>query len=171
MYSTRIFADIIECLTHRQPAIRSIAEQMSDIVLEYDRKDNGELGALAKSILKKRFENYNRVWLQAVMNTSHSMGSEMLHHQSSGDISVVNNQQGNNYANYYLQEELVHGGAGMLIDDDLMPSGKLTSVSHKYTNSGPNSFSSNGPYSNSMQQSVRTMSFTHLFLFSLCSFP
>jgi len=155
MYSTRIFADIIECLTNRQPALRSMAERMSDIVLEYDRKENGELGALAKSILKKRFENYNRVWLQAVMSSDAMGGPEMLHHTSSGDLSVVNNQQGNNYANYYLQEELVHGTNGIMLDDDLMPSGKLSSVSHKYTSSAPNSYSSNG---GSVHQSV---SYTH----------
>jgi hypothetical protein len=31
MYSTRIFSDIIECLTHRNAAVRMKAEQMSDI--------------------------------------------------------------------------------------------------------------------------------------------
>ena len=31
MYSTRIFSDIIECLTHRSSAVRMKAEQMSEI--------------------------------------------------------------------------------------------------------------------------------------------
>ncbi len=89
MYSTRIFSDIVECLSHRNAAVRNKAEKMSDIgkedklisspflltalfapfsctVLEYDRKDDGELGTLAKTIVKKRFENYNKVWLQTV---------------------------------------------------------------------------------------------------------
>lgn len=63
MYSTRIFSDIIECLTHRSTAIRSKAEIMSEIVLEYDRKPTGELGQLGKQVLKKRFESFNKVWL------------------------------------------------------------------------------------------------------------
>jgi hypothetical protein len=30
MYSTRVFTDIIDCLTHRSAAVRAKAEQMSE---------------------------------------------------------------------------------------------------------------------------------------------
>ena len=33
------------------------------LVLEYDRKDSGELGQLGAQIRKKRFESYNQVGL------------------------------------------------------------------------------------------------------------
>jgi hypothetical protein len=70
MYSTRVFADIIECLSHRNSAIRNKAEKMSEFVFEYDRKSDGELGQLAKSIIRKKFENYNKVWLQTVIGNN-----------------------------------------------------------------------------------------------------
>lgn len=72
MYSTRIFSDIIECLTHRSTVIRSKAEVMSDIVLEYDRKNTGEMGQLGKQVLKKRFESYNKVWLANVVESGNN---------------------------------------------------------------------------------------------------
>lgn len=75
MYSTRLFADIIDCLTHRSASIRSCAEKMSEFVLEYDRKNDGTLGQLGKQVIKKRFESYNKAWLANVnMDTANNGG-------------------------------------------------------------------------------------------------
>ena len=83
MYSTRIVVDIIECLAHRNFAVRSKAERLTDIsktymhaympvfihddsplytVLEFDRKASGEPGQLGQEIIRKRFESYNKVY-------------------------------------------------------------------------------------------------------------
>lgn len=109
MYSTRIFSDIIECLGHRNSSIRAKAEKMSEFVYEYDRKADGELGQMAKSIIKKRFENYNRLWLNTVFGSAGgggggggpgssssgiggtggvNMSNNSLYGSYSGDISV-----------------------------------------------------------------------------------
>lgn len=66
LYNTRIFADIVDCLDHRNPAVRAKAEEMSSIVLEFDRKPTGEFGAMGNQILKRRFETYNKAWLQSM---------------------------------------------------------------------------------------------------------
>jgi hypothetical protein len=66
MYSTRIVVDIIDCLSHKNFAVRQAADSITEIVLELDRKINGELGQLGMQIRKKRFEGYNMQWLQEV---------------------------------------------------------------------------------------------------------
>ena len=63
MYSTRIVVDIIECLSDPSAAVRACADEVTELVLEYDRKDDGELGQLGLQIRKKRFEGYNNRWL------------------------------------------------------------------------------------------------------------
>ncbi len=63
MYSTRIVVDIIECLSDPCAAVRACADEVTDFVLEYDRKESGELGQLGLQIRKKRFEGYNTRWL------------------------------------------------------------------------------------------------------------
>ncbi len=63
MYSTRIVVDIIECLSDPCSAVRNAADSITDLVLEYDRNENGELGQLGLQIRKKRFESYNNQWL------------------------------------------------------------------------------------------------------------
>ena len=68
MYSTRIVVDIIDCLSHRSQAIRMKAEKMSDIVLENDRKPNGEIGPMGKEVVRKRFDSYNKMWINNVLN-------------------------------------------------------------------------------------------------------
>jgi len=63
MYSTRIVSDIIECLTHKNTAVRKAADSILEFVLEQDRQENGELGRLGAQIKKKRFESYNSQYL------------------------------------------------------------------------------------------------------------
>ena len=48
MYATRIVVDIIDCLSHSNPAIRQAADDVTDVVLELDRKPSGDLGQLGK---------------------------------------------------------------------------------------------------------------------------
>lgn len=66
LYETRIFADLIDCLDHKNAAVREKADQMSEIVFEYDRQPDGTLGKLANQILKRRFETFNKAWLNAM---------------------------------------------------------------------------------------------------------
>jgi len=67
MYSTRIVVDMLECLSHRNAAVRRAADAATELVLELDRKeDTGELGQLGLQIRKKRFEGFNAQWLSGV---------------------------------------------------------------------------------------------------------
>lgn len=66
LYSTRVVVDIIECLHHRNSAVRQLADTITELVLELDRQDNGSLGQLGLQIRKKRFESYNQRWLAEV---------------------------------------------------------------------------------------------------------
>jgi hypothetical protein len=65
LYSTRITVDVIDCLTHRNAAIRLLADRFCELVVEYDRNAHGDLGQLGLQIRKKRFESYNSGWLSA----------------------------------------------------------------------------------------------------------
>lgn len=69
MYSTRIVVDMLECLSHRNAAVRAAADVATELVLELDRKETGELGQLGLQIRKKRFEGYNAQWLTGVNNS------------------------------------------------------------------------------------------------------
>ena len=70
MYSTRVVVDIIDCLSHKNAAVRAASDRLTELVLEHDRKAGGELGALGVQIRKKRYEGYNRKWLAAVNHAS-----------------------------------------------------------------------------------------------------
>jgi len=95
MYSTRIVVDIIECLGHRNFAVRSKADKLTDIILEFDRKSNGEPGQLGMEIIRKRFESYNKIWLNTMMSMEVSngvsplgMGYDDLNRVNTGGINV-----------------------------------------------------------------------------------
>lgn len=66
MYSTRVIVDIIDCLSHKNAAVRAASDRLTELVLEHDRKADGELGALGVQIRKKRYGGYNLRWLAAV---------------------------------------------------------------------------------------------------------
>lgn len=74
MYSTRIVVDMLECLSHRNAAVRAAADVATELVLELDRKETGELGQLGLQIRKKRFEGYNSQWLVAVSGSGGAGG-------------------------------------------------------------------------------------------------
>jgi hypothetical protein len=92
MYNTRIFADIIESLTHRSAAVRAMAEKMSVFVLEHDRKADGSVGQLGKQVIKRRFESYNKVWLA---NTQYEMsgGGGMMGYDDNGSDHLMSTQE------------------------------------------------------------------------------
>jgi len=71
MYSTRIVVDIIECLHHKHPVVREKADEITELIFELDRLPSGAPGNLGSEIVKKRFESYNRVWIENsdVINT------------------------------------------------------------------------------------------------------
>jgi len=106
MYSTRIVVDIMECLSDPSAAVRACADEVTELALEYDRLENGDLGALGLRIRKKRFEGFNNKWLTQF---------DML----SGDPGHLGNQHfhGNlNSSNYE--------------DDDMEESDDLDGVAH-----------------------------------------
>ena len=87
MYSTRIVVEIIDCLSHKNVAIRNAADELTELVLEYDRLNNGDLGQLGKQIRKKRYEGFNMVWLKAFDGLSNSYGVDNSDDYESGDRS------------------------------------------------------------------------------------
>ena len=94
MYSTRIVVDIIECLSDPSAAVRAAADEVTELVLEYDRHDDGELGQLGMQIRKKRFESYNSKWLTQF---------DLL---SGGAGHMGNNYQNNNSQINYDDEDM-----------------------------------------------------------------
>jgi len=104
MYSTRIVVDIMECLSDPSAAVRACADEVTELALEYDRLENGDLGALGLRIRKKRFEGFNNKWLTQF---------DMLN----GDPGHVGNFNGSlNTSNYD--------------DDDMEESDDLEGVAH-----------------------------------------
>ncbi len=85
MYSTRVVVDVLECLNHRNPAVRGKADKITELVLEFDRNNSGEPGQLGSEIIRKRFESYNRIWIQAVNQQEGSMYTGGLGGPGSGD--------------------------------------------------------------------------------------
>jgi hypothetical protein len=75
----------MDCLSHKNAAVRRAADSILEFVLEQDRKDDGELGKLGNQIKKKRFEGYNSAWLQELANLdSESMGYDQSGYGRSG---------------------------------------------------------------------------------------
>jgi hypothetical protein len=140
MYSTRIFSDIVECLSHRNSAIRNKSEKMSEFILEYDRKADGELGQLAKSIIRKRFENYNKPWLTNVIGSNYSAitGAEpsssslygLVNGSFSGDLSLNTLGSNNGGGNRFSPD----GGIMMMNNGDRLPSSQEMMNGAKYLN-------------------------------------
>lgn len=133
MYSTRIVVDIIECLTDPSAAVRAAADEVTDLVLEYDRHEDGELGQLGLQIRKKRFESYNSKWLthfdMLSGGTGHS-GGTVYDYQDDNDYRGV--QHGSMEWKMMMRQKELQGlaldmsdldGAGKIINDDMPSSG------------------------------------------------
>lgn len=54
---------VVDYLTHKNEAIRSMAYEICDRVAEMDRQEDGTFGDLGKRIRKHKFEYYNQLWL------------------------------------------------------------------------------------------------------------
>eukprot|EP00605_Chrysophyceae_sp_TOSAG23-4_P001178 GSChrysophyteH1.ASY1.ANO1.1286.1 assembled CDS len=139
MYSTRIVVDIIECLTDPSAAVRAAADEVTDLVLEYDRHEDGELGQLGLQIRKKRFESYNSKWLThfdmlsggAGHNGSTGYGNDDGYdYQDDDDYRGV--QHGSMEWKMMMRQRELKGlaldmsdldGAGKIINDDMPSSG------------------------------------------------
>ena len=89
MYSTRIVVEIIDCLNHKNAAIRNAADELTELVLEYDRLNNGDLGQLGKQIRKKRYEGFNMIWLKALDGLSNNYGGDNSDDYETGDRSTT----------------------------------------------------------------------------------
>ncbi|CAM9780427.1 unnamed protein product, partial [Phaeothamnion confervicola] len=56
---------MLACLDHpRVPAIRRMAAAGLDLVLEFDRNEDGTVGELGVQVRRHRFRSYNKEWLQ-----------------------------------------------------------------------------------------------------------
>jgi hypothetical protein len=66
MYGTRVVVDIMDCLAHKNAAVRDMADTVVGLVLEVDRQEDGQLGQLGQQIRKKRFKSFNQRWLLAM---------------------------------------------------------------------------------------------------------
>ncbi|CAM9486517.1 unnamed protein product [Ascophyllum nodosum] len=65
LYSTGALTEMIEALeSHHQPT-RSMANACMEIVLEFDRNEEGRLGQMGEQVRRRRFAAYNKEWLHA----------------------------------------------------------------------------------------------------------
>lgn len=115
MYDTRAVVDMMECLSHRNSAVRAAAEKGTEIVLELDRKPTGELGPLGIQIRKRRFQSYNAQYLDAISidDQMHGEGNVGLDVSEYGtEDSIGNGSPGYPYSNG--RGEYKMGG----VDDD-----------------------------------------------------
>ena len=106
LYETRMVADVCECLAHKNARVRSIADDVLNLVIEHERSHNepdddpryhaGEdrrvgrisgagfaLGELAQRIRKRRFELHNREWLELLRQEDMEEAEDMKHAQAS----------------------------------------------------------------------------------------
>ena len=100
MYGTRVVVDIMDCLSHKNQAVRNMADTVVELVLELDRQEHGQLGQLGEQIRKKRFESYNQRWLSAMQlgDVRHDVGMSTMvprgeyyddHDDDEGDLYLV----------------------------------------------------------------------------------
>ena len=67
-------ADILDCLTHRNTAIRRIASLCADVLTDLENEGTGMVSKeIAQQLIKARFESYNAQWLQWSATASESM--------------------------------------------------------------------------------------------------
>lgn len=107
LYGTRIIVDIIECLGHTNPAVRSISDQVVELVLEVDRNEiTGELGQLGLQIRKKRFDSYNQKWLLEMLQYDDM--SSINNGMNNMNLMSSNNLNDDSYHEDYISRQYVH---------------------------------------------------------------
>lgn len=88
-------------------------------MLECDRDDLGNLGTIGKSILSKRFENYNQAWISAVIG---DMPSNYMSISSTGRYRANSEQemlQDERYFNNQIDRSLKWSEDDRLEDSDV----------------------------------------------------
>eukprot|EP00903_Cladosiphon_okamuranus_P009154 g8747.t1 len=65
LYSTGSLTEMLDALDSRHPPTRSMATACMDIVLEFDRSEDGRLGRMGEQVRRRRFAAHNREWLHA----------------------------------------------------------------------------------------------------------
>ncbi|CAM9329038.1 unnamed protein product [Ectocarpus sp. 4 AP-2014] len=65
LYSTGALTEMLDALDSRHPPTRAMATACMDIVLEFDRSDDGRLGQMGEQVRRRRFAAHNREWLHA----------------------------------------------------------------------------------------------------------
>lgn len=125
MYGTRVVVDIIECLHHNSSAVRNMADQVCELVLELDRESNGELGELGRKIKKKRFDSYNKKWLLEI-----AAEDEVVRHGTYGgydnddlvrgsNVRMIGSYDGMTDDDMYAHHLRGHIGNSMMDDEDM----------------------------------------------------
>eukprot|EP00752_Nemacystus_decipiens_P011829 g10495.t1 len=65
LYSTGALTEMLDALDSRHPPTRAMATACMDIVLEFDRSEDGRLGQMGEQVRRRRFAAHNREWLHA----------------------------------------------------------------------------------------------------------
>mmetsp|Transcript_29766 Transcript_29766/g.49787 ORF Transcript_29766/g.49787 Transcript_29766/m.49787 type:complete len:947 (-) Transcript_29766:278-3118(-) len=126
MYSTRIVVDIIECLNHRSGAVQRKAALMCELVLEFDRNQEGDIGNLGMKILQKKFESFNKQWVTA-MSEEYGGG-----YQSEGTY-LGGGGGGGGQQHYHHQEQQQQQQYGQPYYDDEHMMQQQHSLQHNYS--------------------------------------
>ncbi|GMH56687.1 hypothetical protein TrLO_g4274 [Triparma laevis f. longispina] len=66
LYSTEAMADISECVGSKHRGTREVAEKCLELILEYDRDENGQIGELGAQVRRRRFLAHNKEWVEDI---------------------------------------------------------------------------------------------------------
>ena len=83
------------------------------IVLEFDRKINGEPGQLGQEIIRRRFESFNKIWLancngsSSIDHGNHDFGGISDVNSHSLDMDDEDVRYGNVNGNHYYSEKVL----------------------------------------------------------------
>jgi hypothetical protein len=109
----------MECLSHKNAAVRRAADSILEFVLEQDRKNDGELGKLGDQIKKKRFESYNSSWLQELANLeSESMGYDQNVYARGGSLRFSHSDDLDVDPSINWRSQMGSYGGAMRLDED-----------------------------------------------------
>lgn len=92
-----ILADILDCISHRNNAMRQVAALCADLLTELDNQGTGIVSKeIAQQLIKARFESYNAQWLHWAANAP----------ESSIESPVRRPVETTNKYNYHFADEL-----------------------------------------------------------------
>ena len=64
LYNSRVLLDVMDCLENENPVIATRADACLDLVCEHDRQADGDFGDLGSQVRKRRFQSFNKAYLQ-----------------------------------------------------------------------------------------------------------